>query len=139
MLSSGSFVKDYFLVAGNPGYIKDEIGAKSYPCGVPISAFKIFWLLAELAFLYGIWVGSMWLNPKAEIATFDYMYWFLFGASCLLRSLLSSILLKYFSLDKAARKAEYFVALSYCRLGSRLPLSPYDSPVPTLCSQFASD
>ena len=99
VLAPGSLVEDYFSVYGNPGYIADEIGAKNYPCWLPLAIFKMLWLLAELAFLFGIWEGATLLNPKpetttAEDAPFDYLYWFLFGASCLLISLLSSIVLK---------------------------------------------
>ena len=98
VLQAGSTVPDNFSVAGNPGYIADEIGAKNFHCWMPLGAFKILWLIAELAFLFGIWEGALWINPQPEADTadtsIDYLYWFIFAASCILLSLLSSVTLK---------------------------------------------
>lgn len=103
VVPEGAIVNEEELVTGNPAYLSDEAGRRDFPCWGLVGFFKVFWLFSELAIMYGIWEGALFLNATAGAAVEGsafYAHCALVGASCVLLSLLSSIVLKFLLVGK---------------------------------------
>ncbi|CAB9509574.1 Putative fatty-acid--CoA ligase FadD21 [Seminavis robusta] len=95
VVPEGAVLPGESLITGNPAYVADEVDPRKYPCWILVGVIKMIWIVLELGFLYGIWEGAMFLNPPPETSEgFDFAYWAIFAATCILISLLSSIVLK---------------------------------------------
>lgn len=90
-------------ISGNPAFVsgrtKEE---RKYPPWITVGLFKILWVPIELSIVYGIWAGAEYLNSTSKFTSaeiiplpIDIAYWVIFAVTCMLLSLLSSIVLKF--------------------------------------------
>ncbi|CAB9512743.1 Putative fatty-acid--CoA ligase FadD21 [Seminavis robusta] len=99
VVPEGATVDDHVKLAGNPAFVADEqddADFGEYHCWLIIGFLKACWLFVELGIMYGIWVaaGIVQSAGPEEIDTATPDYWLIFGATCILLSLLSSIVIK---------------------------------------------
>ena len=97
VVPEGASIEDNVEVEGNPAFIadaKDPIEASRYFFWLEASLFKMVWVVVELGILYGIWKGAEFINSSPDVDTGTVDYWILFGATVILLSLLSSIIVK---------------------------------------------
>lgn len=96
----GASVEDDEEVEGNPAFVadeRDERADRGYFTWLAVSLLKTTWALVELGIMCGIWKGAECIDASPEgVDTVSIDYWVIFGATCILLSLLSSIVIKLF-------------------------------------------
>lgn len=104
VVPEGADVEDNVKLTGNPAFVadeKDESDSPRFPYWLPVGISKMAWVLVELSLLYGMWIGAEYINAApGDVAVGTVDYWLIFGATCILLSLLSSIVVKLLLVGK---------------------------------------